>query len=307
MGIFFLSLSLAGCEDISQEFVSSELPVIEWPVKLGDDVFTSAPSRVVSLSPALTEAVCSLGYESALAGRSSYCAWPESVSALPAVGSSADPEITAILELKPELVISQSPLATRHINQLEQAGIRTVILPTPRNLNELKNNYEKISTLFSGLADGPAAAKTALEPLVSALDRLSGQNQGETFVFLLTNQLSAATGDTLAGEILSYCGENAAQGLQNYEMSLEALLEADPDMLFLAGPLTLSDLPKETGSLEAVKKERIISIDSVSFERPTVRLLTDVINGIIVSLQELDAVETGSAANSDSQNTTAGE
>jgi iron complex transport system substrate-binding protein len=64
-----------------------------------------AVARVVSLSPSTTEAMFALGAGSLLVGRSRYCDYPPAALALPQVGGYVDPNLEAILGLRPDLVV----------------------------------------------------------------------------------------------------------------------------------------------------------------------------------------------------------
>ena len=66
--------------------------------------FDAAPQRIVSLLPSLTETVCALGQCAKLVGVDRYSNFPQSVRALPQVGGGLDPQIEAIVALKPGLV-----------------------------------------------------------------------------------------------------------------------------------------------------------------------------------------------------------
>ena len=61
----------------------------------------AAPRRIVSLLPSLTETVCALGACERLVGVDRYSNWPASVQTLPQVGGGLDPNIEAVVALKP--------------------------------------------------------------------------------------------------------------------------------------------------------------------------------------------------------------
>ena len=79
--------------------------------------------RIISLVPALTEILFTIGAGPQVVAVSSYDEFPPAVDALPRVGSLLDPDVERILSLRPDLVLtygSQSELET----QLARAGIR---------------------------------------------------------------------------------------------------------------------------------------------------------------------------------------
>jgi iron complex transport system substrate-binding protein len=84
------------------------------------------PQRIVSLLPALTEAVCVLGACNRLVGVDRYSNWPAQVRQLPVLGGGLDPNIEAIVALKPDLVLTaaSSPAAKR----LKALGLNVLVL-----------------------------------------------------------------------------------------------------------------------------------------------------------------------------------
>jgi ABC-type Fe3+-hydroxamate transport system substrate-binding protein len=84
----------------------------------------SAPQRIVSLVPAVTEMLFAIGAGPHVVAVSSYDEFPAEVKALPKVGALLDPDTERILALRPDLVVvygSQSELET----QLARARLRT--------------------------------------------------------------------------------------------------------------------------------------------------------------------------------------
>ncbi len=63
------------------------------------------PQRVVSLVPSVTESLFDLNIGSRVVGVTDYCTRPEAVLRLPRVGGTKNPNIDAIMALRPDLVI----------------------------------------------------------------------------------------------------------------------------------------------------------------------------------------------------------
>ena len=63
------------------------------------------PERIVSLLPSLAETVCALGACQRLVGVDRYTNWPDSVKQLPQVGGGLDPNIEAVVALRPDVVL----------------------------------------------------------------------------------------------------------------------------------------------------------------------------------------------------------
>lgn len=65
-----------------------------------------APHRIISLMPALTEAVCLLGACPLLVATDRHSDWPASVLKLPKLGALDDTSLEAVLLLKPDLILA---------------------------------------------------------------------------------------------------------------------------------------------------------------------------------------------------------
>ena len=65
-----------------------------------------SPQRIVSILPSLTEMVCQLDQCQRLVGVDRYSTWPASIAKLPRVGGGLDPNIEAIVALRPDLVLA---------------------------------------------------------------------------------------------------------------------------------------------------------------------------------------------------------
>ena len=276
--LLIFCISLSGCEEISAvSTAESSLIPVDYPFEIDGETFDSAPQSIASLSPALTEIIYELGFGDKLTGRSSYCNYPPEVTSKADIGSSANPDIASIIKLKPEVLVSQSPIANKDIVKITDAGIKVLILRSPTNYDQLKNNYIQLSMLFVGASKAKEKAEIALTPLSDALQSIE---KSGTFAYIMTNDLAVATGDTLSGEILSYFGDNIAADYSDYFISAEELVAKQPGILFLAYPLNIQNYSEQLSGLTAIQNSRIISIDNTSFERPTSRRLSELIKRI---------------------------
>lgn len=268
--------AFSGCNEIESTLdTSKKAEVVAYPFEIDDNTFEQSVSTVISLSPAVTEAIYELGFGDKIVGRSSYCDYPVAISSKADVGSSANPDISTILTIKPELLISQSPIASKDVIKLTDAGIKVIILKNPSNYSELKDNYVEIAMLFVGAVDAKQTAEITLTPLSDSLQNI--QPEG-TFAYIMTDDLAVSTGETLSSEFLSYFSTNVAVDYKNYFITPEELTAKNPDILFISNSINkdalVSTLPKITAHA------KIITIDNIAFERPTVRTLSALVNSI---------------------------
>ena len=284
---------LCGCTEVDEERpirLTETTAVVElpYPVTVGAFTFEKTPETVGSLSPAITEIICELGYGDKLTGRSSYCDYPESVKSKNELGSAANPDVNAIIEAKPELLISMSPIAKKDITAIEAAGTRVWIIAPPETPEELYDCYYSIAAAFGGKLDCEDAAKQALQPMYTALDNTEGKLG--SFVYIMSTDLAVATNSTFAGNFLSRFGTNLAGDSEKLSLTVEELLELDPEWLILPDYISKYELSEETSALSAVKNNRIVYLSEEAMariERPTSRLDTAVAD-VLESIKEAE-------------------
>ena len=244
----------------------AETPV--FPVKLADGTeIKSAPKRVASLSPAVTEILAELGYSDKLCAVSRYCDYPEGLD-LPQAGSSENPDLVKLTELAPEVLFTLSPLAEREVYALEQAGITVVELSAPLSVEDYGRLYGSITTVFEGEQAGSVAAEKA----VSALKRAADDLTECTFVYV-TPKLTSAGADAFESAVLSLAGENLCAG-EGYVIAESAeQFTATPQYIFAADSLTEAELASVGAYADMIYGgAEVVFLPAERFERPTARL-----------------------------------
>ncbi len=111
------------------------------------------PQRIVSLVPGATEVLFEIGAGERVAGVSNFDHWPAEVEELPRVGGLIDPDLEAILALRPDLAIidpSQGSLR----RQLTASGIATYEYATA-DVGDLLGNMLEMGSLLD-LSDSAA-------------------------------------------------------------------------------------------------------------------------------------------------------
>ncbi|MDR2908785.1 MAG: ABC transporter substrate-binding protein, partial [Oscillospiraceae bacterium] len=122
--------ALPAAASVSEETPAPEAePDPEYPVVAGGASLSARPGRVISLSPAITEKLCDLGYEGRVAGVSDYCDYPLSITSLPRFGTAQLPDIDEIVGAGPQLVFSSTQLSVDNTKALSDAGIPVAVLP----------------------------------------------------------------------------------------------------------------------------------------------------------------------------------
>lgn len=302
LAFLFAAAILGGCDNgddkrpESTTFPSvTEAEPTPYPFMLNDVEITAKPEKIVCLSPALAEIIYELGYSETIIGRSSYCDFPAAISSIKDVGSTANPDMKAISELKPDLIISSTPIASKDIFALEQEGIKTLIIPAPTTLEGFSSIYTSLGLVFEGMFVGTEKG----EETFSGISKLLGNKDNViigNFVYI-TEGLAAAGGNTFESSVLSCFGTNIAKDAEGYEYDTALLAENQPDVILVNNQYTADDIKNDEvlGQLDAVKENRIIFLDNQFFERPTSRI-TNLINNMLSDYRSLGREDIAAAA-----------
>jgi iron complex transport system substrate-binding protein len=120
------------------------------PITLQDDngktvVLNKVPQRIVSILPSLTETICALGHCKKLVGVDRYSNWPAELQKIPKVGGGLDPNIEAIVALKPDLVLAAT--SSKASTRLESLGIKVLLLE-PKTFNDMQRVINKLGMVL---------------------------------------------------------------------------------------------------------------------------------------------------------------
>lgn len=291
---FTAAFLFSGCnnnDDNKQHEITTLPSVTEneptpYPFMLNDVEIGAKPEKIVCLSPAIAEIIYELGYSETIIGRSSYCDFPAAIASVKDIGSTANPDLKAISELKPDLVISSTPIATKDIFALEQEGIKTLIIPAPTSLEGFSSIYTSLGLVFEGIFIGAEKGEETFSGISKLLGNTENVNIGN-FVYI-TEGLTAAGRNTFESAVLSCYGTNAAKDTEGYGYDTTLLVENQPDVILVNNQYTKDDIINDEvlGQLDAVKENRIIFINNLFFERPTSRI-TNLINNMLSDYRNL--------------------
>jgi iron complex transport system substrate-binding protein len=233
-----------------------------WAMQVRDDrgvtvTLPSPPQRIVSTLPSLTETVCELGACQRLVGVDRYSNFPASVRSLPQVGGGIDPNVEAIVALKPDLVLMA--VSSRAVERLESLGVKVVALE-PKSAVDVQRVLGVVGQLLEArdaqrvwrvIDAGVQAAAQSLPPKTKSLR-----------VYFEVNQGPYAAGQT------SFIGETMSRlGVQNIitadlgpfpKINPEYVVRANPDLIMI-GARNADNLAQRPGwaALRAIREKRI--------------------------------------------------
>ncbi|OGB57949.1 MAG: ABC transporter substrate-binding protein [Burkholderiales bacterium RIFOXYC12_FULL_60_6] len=219
--------------------------------------FAQPPQRIVSLLPSLTEMVCALGQCDRLVGVDRYSNHPDHVKQLPLVGGGLDPNIEAIVALKPDLVLMAT--SAQAGARLQALGLKVMSLE-PKTHADVKRVLESMGQVLAvgdakrvwqGIEAGMQAATLSLPAQVKT-----------TRVYFEVNRAPYAAGE------VSFIGETLTRlGVKNIVPSNmgpfplinpEFVVRANPDVI-MVGDVNFAGMAGRPGwaSLRAIVNQQV--------------------------------------------------
>jgi iron complex transport system substrate-binding protein len=215
------------------------------------------PQRIVSLLPSLTESVCALGQCGKLVGVDRYSNFPASVRALSPVGGGLDPNIEAIVALKPDLVLvaTSAPGSER----LRVLGLRVVALE-PKDYASAVRVLGTLGQLL-GVNTAQAVVQTMEADMRAAIAQVPAGARGKRVYFEVSPGPYAASTSSFLGQTLERLGlQNIVAGSLGPfpKVNPELVVRAQPDVI-LVGDSNADDMPSRPGwaSLSALQARRV--------------------------------------------------
>ncbi|WP_369821759.1 ABC transporter substrate-binding protein [Polaromonas sp. OV174] len=216
-----------------------------------------APQRIVSLLPSLTETVCELGQCQRLVGVDRYSNYPASIKSLPVVGGGLDPNIEAIVALKPDVVLMAT--SSRVGERLQALGIKVVALE-PRSHADVQRVMLKLGQLLE--VRDAARIWRAIDAGVSAAAQSLPPSLRGTRVYFEVNQGPyAASESSFIGETLTRLGvKNIVPAKLGPfpKLNPEYIVRANPDLIMI-GQRSADGLLTRPGwqSIRALREQRV--------------------------------------------------
>lgn len=221
--------------------------------------FSESPKRIVSMLPSITESVCILGKCDLLVGIDRYSNSPPSVLKLPQLGGGLDPNIEAILSLKPDLVLVGS--ASRASDRLRSLGL-TVFSLEAKTYADVQRVLEKLSTILGVSNDEANNIWMQMNKDISSIAASLPKASSKVRVYFEVNRAPFAAGPgSFIGETLERLGvENIIPASLGPfpKINPEFVVRANPDVIMVGDRNYLGMVDRPGWSdLKAIKEGRI--------------------------------------------------
>ena len=264
--------------------VSSAPDASPFPLELQDDArrtirLEAPPEAIASLSAGHTEILYALGAGDQIVAVDKTSDCPLAATRLPQVDAfSPSPESIAALE--PDLVVLFfDPGGLRE--SLEQLGIPILFLNTPESVEGVFEQAQLLGRATGHREEAEELVAGMRERIGAVTEQLADVQQGPSVFHEVDSTYYTAGPGSFVGDLYDLLkARNIAEATgQPYpQMSGEAIIEADPDVIVLAdedageSPETVAARPG-WGQVAAVKEGRVYAVDPDIVSRPGPRLV----------------------------------
>ncbi|HZY38055.1 MAG TPA: cobalamin-binding protein [Mucilaginibacter sp.] len=212
-------------------------------------VLPSTPKRIVSIVPSQTELLFDLGLTEKIVGVTKFCIHPEGkVKQVTKVGGTKQLDIEKIKSLQPDLII-----ANKEENERSQVEELMNICPVwISDISDLTGAIDMIERVGEMVRKTSVAKELAAE-IARKFANLSIRPSGKRVAYFIWRKPYMVVGKgTFIDSMLQKCGLiNAFEPERYPEINPEALLEANPDVIFLSSePYPFKE--KHTNELKAI-------------------------------------------------------
>ncbi len=221
--------------------------------------WVSPPQRIVSLLPSLTETVCELGACARLVGVDRYSNWPASVRSLPQLGGGIDPNVEAVLALRPDAVLIAH--SSRAVDQLLALGLKVVVLE-PKNSDDVQRVLRQVGQLLGVDEAQTQGVWRQIDAAVSAAAQSLPVRVKNTRVYFEVNSAPYGAGEA------SFIGETLARlGARNIlpasmgpfpRLNPEFVVRSNPDLI-MVGDQNFGGMSQRPGwaGIRALRENRL--------------------------------------------------
>jgi iron complex transport system substrate-binding protein len=253
---------------------------VSFPVTIQDSGGTEVrlermPERIISLSPGATEVLFAIGAGDRVVATDRFSDFPEAATRLPKIEYS-NPSPEAALALSPDLVI----MATRQqqqVAQFRELGMTVFFAREAADLGQVYDSIELLGRLTGHEAEAANVVASMRRDIDAVTRAIEGVTQGPRVFVEISPTLSTASPSTFIGGMIGLLkGRNIApDGTVAFpQLTAEAVLAADPEVVILTHPGTPSEVAARPGwnGVAAVQAGRVISVDPNVVTRPGPRL-----------------------------------
>lgn len=264
-----------------------------------DTTIEAEPQAIVSLSPTATEMLFAVGAGEQVVAVDDFSNFPEDAPVTDLSGF--DPNVEAIIGYEPDLVILSGD-RNDVVSGLAAVDVPTIVLPSATTIEDTYTQIEVVGAATGHVGDAAEVVASMQSDIDELVAQLPEQDEPLTYYHELDDTLYSVTSDTFIGEIYALAGldnvadtaDGAAEAGGYPQLSAEFLIDADPDLIFLADTKccgqdasTVAERPGWS-EMSAVQQGDVVELDDDIASRWGPRIV-DFLRAIVEATSDVDA------------------
>jgi iron complex transport system substrate-binding protein len=251
------------------------------------------PTAIISLSPTSTEMLFAIGAGDQVIAVDEFSNYPDEAPTTDLSGY--EPNVEAIAALNPDLVIVSDDL-NDIVAALTAIQVPVIHHPAAGSLEDTYSQIEQLGVAtgnLSAAASLVASMQSEIEGMVEAVGKVG---EALTYYYELDATLFSVTSKTFIGQVYALVGlENIADAAGGAEsgypqLSAEYIIDADPDLIFLADTKCCGETPDTVAArpawdqLKAVANQTVVPLDDDVASRwgpRVVALLAEIVEAVL--------------------------
>ncbi len=272
-----LLLLFASCGESTTpqaEPTDSPSPISAFPVTIqaanGDVTIAERPERIVSLSPTATEMLFAVGAGEQVEAVDDQSNYPAEAPVTDLSGF--EPNVEAIASYEPDLVVYSTEPGNLG-ESLEGLGIPALWQDAAATLDAVYEQIDQLGVATGNVSEAEAVVETMRGEIEAIVGSIDTPDPPLTFFHELDDTYYSVTSSTFIGQLYSLVGlENIADEAKGAgggypQLSAEYIVDADPDLIFLADTKCCGQSPRTVAKrpgwdrIAAVENGGVISLD----------------------------------------------
>ncbi len=243
----------------------------------------TTPIKIVSLAPHITELLFEIGAGHMIVATVNYANYPEAAKTIPRIGDYNSVRIESVLMLQPTFVVAQPGTALEpYLLKLKKLGV-DVRYSHPENAQQVAEHLLKLGRWTGQGEEAKRVADQFLSDWQTLRQTYNHRNISKqplkVFFQAWLNPLMTLNRNNLIHEVIELCGGRnvfAELPMQVPQVSVEAVINANPDVIIYSGETPMDDTPQHWASwqgITAVRDNKIFWVHSDDLARPVPGIL----------------------------------
>ncbi len=227
----------------------------------------TAPQRIVSISPAITEVMFLVGAQDKLVGVSDFCNYPPETEKITKIGGMHNINFEQLLSLHPDVVLIGSMISQKDVDAIEKMGIPVICIVEESSLEGMAEMMEVVGRITQCEGKGNAEAAKWRERIAELRGNAPNPADRKCVYYVVgfgDGGDFTAPKNTHIQEIIELAGgRNAGDSLTGWNISREYLFKVNPDIIVVRREDRDAFVSRHPYTqLDAVKNGKVYPIES---------------------------------------------